>query len=315
MFSNSKKTAILLLTHLRNRSIEQQFSKILLECSSRFDVFFLCDNTDGIFDSYRGNDRFFLFNRNRLFELGYPGKSSAENLRRTHQNDAHHQRFNFDPGNVELPVLLFFKEHPEYERFWMIEYDVRFTGPWDRFLSAFEASDADLLGTTLTRHATTPNWYHWPSLDLSGKPIGKDRYIRGFFPIYRLSRRALVQLDRDYLDGVTGHFECLIPTLLHHAGMTIEDIGGDGEFVRDGNRNRFYRNTPVRGSLTPGTFVFRPVRHRPGDEPDTLWHPVRPSPFWLVVLRRIRRLFRQLAARVPARGSAAVATTTGDSLP
>jgi hypothetical protein len=59
------------------------------------------------------------------------------------------------------------------------------------------------------------------------------------------------------------------------------DIGGDGEFVRPLNRNRFYRNTPSRGSLMPGTFVFRPVMDSPGNGQHA-WHPVKRRPFWQV---------------------------------
>jgi hypothetical protein len=268
----------------------------------------LCDNTSRKFDRYRGDSRFFLFDASRLIELGYPGKSAAEKLYGPRQGDRHHQRFHFDPGNVELPLLRFFKDHPGYDHYWTVEYDVRFTGSWNAFFSSFAASGADLLGTTLTRYDQVPDWHHWPTLDLAGRPIGKERYLRGFFPIYRLSRRALMQLDRDYRAGVKGHFECLVPTLLNHAGMTVEDIGGDGEFVQPGNRNRFYRNTPSRGSLNPGTFVFRPAMHRPGDEPDMLWHPVRHSPLWRIALRRLKRMLLQPVRRIRERGRIAAAS-------
>lgn len=303
----NNRTAILLLTHLQEKSIVAQFSKILRDCTGHFDVFLLCDNTSRKFDRYRGDTRFFLFDASQLAELGYPGKSTIENLHGPLQSDRHHQRFNFDPGNVELPLLRFFKDYPGYDHYWTVEYDVRFTGSWDAFFSSFAASSADLLGTTLTRYDRAPDWHHWPSLDLAGRPIGKERYLRGFFPIYRLSRRALAQLDSDYRTGVKGHFECLVPTLLNHAGMSVEDIGGNGEFVRPGNRNRFYRNTPSHGSLNPGTFVFRPAMDRPGDEPDMLWHPVRHGPLWRTALRRMKQTLLQPLRRVHGHGGIATA--------
>ncbi len=310
MGNRASKTAILLLTHLNDKSIFEQFAKMAKECSGKYDVFLLCDNSRKTFDRYGKNEKFFLFDVSALGGLGYPGKSTDENLRCSHQTDPDHKRFHFDPGNVELPVLLFFKDHPGYDHYWTLEYDVRFTGPWDVFFSSFAASDADLLGTTLTRYEKIPTWHHWPSLDLAGKDIGTDRYLRGFFPVYRLSRRALQQIDRDYHDGVKGHFECLIPTLLSHAGMTIEDIGGDGEFVRPLNRNRFYRNTPSRGSLMPGTFVFRPVMDSPGSEPNMLWHPVKRRPLWQVALRRMRRMALDGIRRAIRRAPLPVATRT-----
>lgn len=298
MESSENRTVILLLTHLKDRRIAQQFAKVNQECFGKFDVFFLCDNSSRTFDRFQKDEKFFLFSVEDLSRLGYPGKSSAGHLRGAHQNDRHHQRFNFDPGNVELPLFLFFRANPQYAHYWVVEYDVRFSGGWDAFFSAFAGNGADLLGTTLSRHGQIPDWYHWPTLDLAGRPGRKEAFLRGFFPIYRLSRRALTQLDSDYRDGVKGHFECLIPTLLSLAGMTIEDIGGDGDYVQPGNRNRFYRNSPSRSSLAPGTFVFRPVMDRPGEEPGKLWHPVRYSPAWKSVLRRSKRAFLGLARRL-----------------
>lgn len=308
MISSQNRTALLFLTHVKNKNTDGQISKLFKECSKNFDVFVLCDNSGEIFDCHKDDKRYFLFDVARLRAMGYPGKSVSEDLSSANQGDYHHRRFNFDPGNVELPVLLFFKAHPGYDHYWTVEYDVRFTGAWDAFFSAFEKNDADLLGTTLTRYERIPDWFHWPSLALGAMRVGQDAYLRGFFPLYRLSRRALERLDRDYRTGVKGHFECLVPTLLCHAGMTIEDIGGDGEFVRPGNVNRFYRNTPTKGHLGPGTFVFRPIMERPGDEPNTLWHPVKPSPLWKSVLRPIRQAFRRLAAPVSRSGPALVLT-------
>ena len=131
--------------------------------------------------------------------------------------------------------------------------------------------------------------------------IARHDQIRGFFPIYRLSQRALERLDADYRAGVGGHFECLVPTLLNDAGMTLEDIGGAGEFVRPRNKGRFYRNTPAAASLGPGTFVFRPVMDRPGREPDMLWHPVRPGAGWRGFPTRGNALLRRLAGRLAGR--------------
>ena len=37
--------------------------------------------------------------------------------------------------------------------------------------------------------------------------------------------------------------------------MTLEDIGGNGSFVHEGNENRFYINSPQYRGLAPGTFT------------------------------------------------------------
>ena len=57
--------------------------------------------------------------------------------------------------------------------------------------------------------------------------------------------------------------------------MVIEDLGGDGQFVRPGNVNRWYTSTLTSQNLAPGSFVARPIRFRPGWKPNKLWHPVK----------------------------------------
>jgi hypothetical protein len=58
----------------------------------------------------------------------------------------------------------------------------------------------------------------------------------------------------------------------------LEDIGGNGEFVRPENVNRFYTNTPLDEDHAPGSMVFRPARSWTGARRNMLWHPVKPLP-------------------------------------
>lgn len=297
----NKKSAILLLTHLNISPVFDEYSEISSAVPPNTHVFVLGDNTKGHFEKYRDDSRVVLFTRDSLAELPYPGKASPGTLESSQEADPHHRTFNFDPGNVDLPILLFFRRFPNYAHYWVVEHDVRYSGGWSDFFKSHAASEADLLGTTLCRRDRNEDWHYWPSLDLGDRRIARHDQIRGFFPIYRLSRRALERLDADYRSGVGGHFECLIPTLLNDAGMSLEDIGGAGEFVRPANKDRFYRNTPSADSLGPGTFVFRPVMERPGREPNMLWHPVRPQTGWRTTPMRGNTMLRRLAGHVAAR--------------
>lgn len=292
------RTAILVLGHVINKDVMGLFNKIKAECSKHYDVVFLCDNSAGVFNGLQEVPDFHPFTTKGLQSLNYPGKSVIVYQDSARANNPHHKDFNFIPGSTDLPILLWYKNNPNYDYYWIVEYDVRYSGSWRHFFSTFAGNDSDLLGTTLTRHEHIPGWYHWPSIDLLDLPVSKDAYIRGFFPVYRLSSRALTQLDQDYRRGVKGHYECLVPTVLYHAGMTIEDIGGDGEFVRSGNINRCYRNSPTKNSLAPGTFVFRPVMARAGREPDTLWHPVKYTPAWRRAFQVMETSFSRVKRRI-----------------
>jgi len=183
-------------------------------------------------------------------------------------------------GHTDLIALHFFRKNPEYAYYWFIEYDVRFSGEWCTFFTAFQDSDADLLSTSIRRASNDPNWMHWPSLHPPEGvgPLATNELLCSFMPIYRVSHRALQLIDQAYRDGWTGHCEAVWPTVLHRSGYRLEDIGGDGEFVRPGNINRFYTNTPSDRELAPGSLVFRPVRWMTGSGRNRLWHPVKPLP-------------------------------------
>jgi len=118
---------------------------------------------------------------------------------------------------------------------------------------------------------------HWPTLRVPPSvELSPTDLIASFMPIYRISRRAVQAIDRAYRSGWSGHCEVTWPTTINQAGFSIEDFGGDGEFVREQNRNRFYTNTLLDPNLAPGSLVFRPARAFRGLKKDKLWHPVKP---------------------------------------
>ena len=89
-----------------------------------------------------------------------------------------------------------------------------------------------------------PGWDHWPTLRCP-EAIPMEERVRGLFPIYRLSNNAIRAIDNAYRKGWAGHYEVTIPTILDQANMTLEDIGGNGSFVHEGNENQFYTNSPA----------------------------------------------------------------------
>lgn len=40
------------------------------------------------------------------------------------------------PGSNHFPLLKFYREHPGYDYYWLIEDDVRFSGEWNLFFDA-----------------------------------------------------------------------------------------------------------------------------------------------------------------------------------
>lgn len=211
-----------------------------------------------------GGDDLYLFRFSELSTEGYPRPWAGDNDSR------------LVPGNVDLLPLHLHRTTEAYDRYWIVEYDVEYTGDWRAFFGHFRDNDSALLGTTLQPYRVLPEFHWWDSVE-APEPIDREDLYRGFFPVMRLSRAALEALDTAYAEGWTGHFEVVVPTALHRSGLGIEDIGGEGPFVRPGNENRFYTNTPWRTGLGPGTFKYRPARRWPGLRRGKLWHPVKPT--------------------------------------
>lgn len=286
------REAVLLLNHVVDEDLRRLHEELTEALEPDRHVWLLSDRTQRSLPFIRLSEsrRELVFRTPDLESLGYPGKSSLT-LRRAGSR-------NMQLGNTDLPVLLFARAHPEYDRFWVIEYDVRFTGSWRMLLDTFDDNSADLLATSVCDHAVNPGWSHWPSLQFPQQPVAEDERLRAFLPIYRISAPALALVDEAYRSGVRGHYEVTMPTILHLAGRVVQDISGEGNWGAPGIHRRLYYSNPADNSFSPGTFVYRPIMQAPGDRPDTLWHPVKPDkPFWLAYAEKIwRRLWRPVDA-------------------
>lgn len=287
------RSVVLLMTHVLNKHVLRLYETLFEDYGDFADVLILADNSRGYFNTHDSDPRFYLFDVSDIEDLNYPGQQSLSTRNANDWSDRDHANYNFFPGNWHLPPIVFANANPDYEYYWVVEYDVWFSGNWSQLFSYFENNDADLLTTTLVRRPELADWHLWEGVEIPGKSLETRDYIRAFFPICRLSRRAVQQLDADYRQGVRGHHEGVIATLLNAAGMRLEDIGGEGEFVDPANVNRFYWNRRLRWELSPGTFVYRPVLERPGREPNMLWHPVKPAGFPRGHLRQLKRFVRQ----------------------
>jgi hypothetical protein len=207
------------------------------------------------------------------------------------------------PGHVAFPVLQFFRDNPDFDYYWTIEYDVRFSGDWFFFFDSFKDATEDFLTCHVREHADEPDWPWWP-LDHPHKSIALSGRLRCFNPIYRLSNVALSFLHQSLFNGWRGHNEVLFPTLLHHNGFTITDIGGKGRFTPPNMKNNFYTESESNsaGRLDSGTMRYRPPFQGVGEENNKLYHPVKPLSFVMGESignqNRQRGLLRRLARQI-----------------
>ena len=271
-------TALLFQTHFFDRGSARLFERLRQQCPPGFECFVLMHVPASTPKPRRlASVPHHFVTTPEIRALDYPRKNS--------ERDWNGQPWQFwNGGHCDLVPLHFYNSYPEFARYWVVEYDVRFTGDWRTFFDAFEASGADFLSTSIRRRRDSPVWVNWDSVQ---GPMPEDHVernkIAAFTPLFRASRRAMALMDASYRAGWGGHLEAAWPTILGIHGLVLEDIGGDGEFVRPGNRDRFYTSakpTAMCGWLAPGTVTARPVLHRPGSTPNRLYHPVKPFKLW-----------------------------------
>jgi|RhiMetdeSRZDD1v2_1073273.scaffolds.fasta_scaffold07776_10 hypothetical protein len=256
----TEKNVFLFLTDKDSDTVLSNLSN-LQEGTKPYGTYVLFHQKDDIIPEPFKNEQTHLFSNKSVGEMGYLPISK-----------------DLVPGSNHFPVLKFFREYPVYEFYWLIEDDVWFNGNWNHFFSFFQSYDHHFMSSHIRFHRQEPEWVWWRSLSHPFSSIPVEERLRSFNPIYRISRPALEFLHNSLSDYWIGHHEVLMPTLLYHNGFSIGDFGGDGEFVLEGNNNRFYTSgnlTDMEGRLSDGTMRYRPSWDKKGMEKNMLYHPVK----------------------------------------
>ena len=262
----NNKQVVLLLSHIITRPILKEYVRICNSINSiGTGVFLYHANSNRIPSLLRGH-KYYLFTYESLAKLKYSmiGKTLI-------------------PGNAHFPLLQFYRNNPEYDYYWVIEHDVRFSGNWRDFFYFFQNIKNDFLACDIRRYEEEPDWVWWSTLRHPDKHISNTDRICSFNPIYRISNSALYFLDQSMRSGWSGHFEVLIPTLLHLNGFKIMDIGGTSSFVLPGMENMFYTipENNETGAFIEGTMRYRPYYYKAGELVNKLYHPVKQIRFIL----------------------------------
>lgn len=225
--------------------------------------------TDSLFDKFYKIQRTFENYADVRLLLHWDEENGPLNL----PNDIDYVKFTIDdlntlhyepiaetivPGSNHFALLWFYLQHPEYQYYWNIEYDVEFTGDWKVLFDAFRENHADFISTHLKEFREDVYWYWWNSYHGTTMNIPMEERIRSFNPIYRISSGALSFLDNVLKEENSGHHEVLIPSVLHHSGFKILDFGGKGKFVPSGYEERFYLSNATTDIRFPyGTMIHK----------------------------------------------------------
>jgi hypothetical protein len=216
----------------------------------------------------------YIFGVDAVETLGYPNKGAA-------------RPFKLIPGNSDLITLIFRKLQPQFQHYWFLEDDVEYTGDPAYLFGDLSRRKGDLLATHLA-----PGYGQWAYAALRQAPnCDPDDDWLIFLPFYRVSADALDTIDAYYHNGWDGHHENMWATILMHAGRTIVDIGGQGDYVAEADRNKHYYGHARDGFHKNGSFGTLHIRLWPGRRKNVLWHPVKPLGAW--ARQRKKRLISQ----------------------
>lgn len=258
---------VIFVTPKLNINVINRFHKIKNAASLRgMDCFMLVEeNQDTIYD-INHNPLMIGFSFEKLYLLGI----------KTIKNS-------IIPGSNHLITLYFYKKFPFYDNYYSIEYDVDFLGDWEIFFKISSILNADFVSSHVKTFQSDPNWYWWnhffyyhnDSIINRKYIISKNKRIRSFNPIYRISNDALKYLYEALKEGIYGHHEVVIPTILYYGGFKLLDWGGSGEFVSKGMQEKLYKTTdqysPL-GSLSHLAFANNRI---PSYWKDILVHPLK----------------------------------------
>jgi hypothetical protein len=149
--------------------LEKEFEKfLLLDYPGSPEVWLVLDSRiPGAEDLARKYKRCIIVDPNDLFrELPYPLIDGFGIL--------HHSHF---------PVLWFYLLHREFDYYWFIEFDVRYTGNWATFLRSFEPYTDDFIASHIRHISQEPYWFWWDTLRHPAKTIERAKYLRSFYLI------------------------------------------------------------------------------------------------------------------------------------
>lgn len=216
------KTAILYVTHLYNDAIEVHLQKLHKEVK---DI-----------------ETLYVVYQNDNVQIGMPECVQSHTFTIRDLN-----KLNYTPwgctimdGNFHFVLLDFYLKHPDYDYYWLVEYDVRFNGNWRDFFSFFHDKDEDFFAAHVETKEDNPDWIRWNEIELKNIPLNDSALLKSFNPICRFSNRTLSLLHSRCLLGDRGHNELLMPTLFKYIKLKIADFGGTGCYIYKEHPNLFY---------------------------------------------------------------------------
>ena len=266
------RIAVILYTHFSNQAVINNLLRLKSELTDQiheYDLFAVgfCQDVNALMDIKSKGINTIVYTKDDLIRLPYENKLQSVNWITMR-------------GSNDLALMNFFMDNPTYDYYWIIEYDVVYSGNFGDLLATLDSSKAGLLCTHLSSFKQSPHWVHWDTFFSADDFEGSVELMRGFLPLSRASRPLVQEIHDRCVRGWKGHYEVLWPTISIRSGLGLEEIGGDGPYVPETRRGKYYYSLLGPNGLFLSTFSAWPNYNANSDiyhnsPPDILWHPVK----------------------------------------
>jgi hypothetical protein len=198
---------------------------------SGLDFEWLIDTTKGYLDTNHPN-------------LQYNELAIRESLNFKHDVSKKHYWNSYGNRNIiwffaHLRMLFYYGVNPGYDYYWFYDDDVT-VKDWDTFHKAFENNTSDFISMYCFKDKNVIAQPNIPNIDDKttskhmwferfpgdGDTLPKNNMARfgSFFPIVRLSNKALIETVKLHNEGFYGYSEGWLPTVLNDKELTLDTI-------------------------------------------------------------------------------------------
>ena len=252
---------IVFLTHILRSDIIDRFNLIYKSMHDKCDVFLAIHSDIERRKNVVEYKNTYWFSLKDLHSLGY----------RPHGGTLMH--------NTNYMMQKFRKDHPNYDYYWFVEYDVVFRGEWNVLFDYYADKGYDFIASHIEfKTEKNKDWFWWDKTNWNHVALPKRVVLKSFDPICRYSGRALDFLDGFLKKGMCGHFENILATALHNYNYSLCDMGKGYPFSEKESDATVYFYDPEKG-VNNGTIRWRPeftmddVKNY--EKENILFHPVK----------------------------------------
>lgn len=221
------KTCAVFITHIISQNTLNIYDKYKNELNGKIDFYALIcngahisnyDNINYMSDKFNKHfDNIEFFNKQSINDAGF--------TMHYYYRDGIKNDLCFYGHNFELALFQFVINHPNYERYWFIEYDVFYNGDiYDLIMYFDDKKYLDYVGSNLKKRKIKDKSF-FLSIDF-------DETYQMFNPIFFMNKKCFDELINEYkTNNIYGHYEYLFPSLLIEYGYDVDCFNNYGFVV------------------------------------------------------------------------------------